>query len=345
MNWRAIPLCAVLAAICAGCDRTGNASPSTGARTVVVFTALDRIYSEPIFNSFEQRTGIHVEPVYDAESAKTTGLINRLLARRDHPECDVLWNNEILQTEALAQQNVLDRYDSPQAKRFPPQFRDRDHYWTAFAARVRVLIYNTDKFRGATPPTGLAEYTHPRVRHQSAIAQPYYGTTFTHVSMLDQQWGDARLSQWLNDICDNDCAIAPGNGAVRDLVASGERSFGLTDTDDANSALLEHKPIAIVIPDASSGAVLIPNTVALIHNAPHATEAKALIDYLLSADVERQLAQMPSAQIPLGEDLRDVETPWTKLLAGAPPQPMPVKQVAARRSELIELLRQTKAGQ
>jgi ABC-type Fe3+ transport system substrate-binding protein len=43
----------------------------------------------------------------------------------------------------------------------------------------------------------------------------------------------------------------------------------------------------------------MPNMVSLIANAPHATEAKKLIDYLLSADVERQLAQSEAVQIPL----------------------------------------------
>ncbi|HTL31267.1 MAG TPA: extracellular solute-binding protein [Tepidisphaeraceae bacterium] len=343
MTPRILPsICISLVVICAGCDRRGEAKPSP--RTVVAFTALDRIYSEPILQAFERKTGIHVEPVYDAESAKTTGLINRLLARRDSPECDVLWNNEIVQTESLAEQNVLAAYDSPSARRIPEQYRDPDRRWTGFAARVRILIYNTNKFRDATPPTGSSDFTDPRFRGQAAIAQPYYGTTFTHVSMLAHRWGDARLKQWLDDACDNGCAIAPGNGAVRDLVASGERSFGLTDTDDAHSAMLDHKPIKAIIPDSKDGAVLIPNTVALIRNAPHESEAKALIDYLLSPEVERELARMPGAQFPLGTDLGDVQTPWTKLLAESPPQEMPVKQIATRRKELIELLRQTKAG-
>ncbi|MGH9240236.1 MAG: extracellular solute-binding protein, partial [Vicinamibacterales bacterium] len=39
--------------------------------------------------------------------------------------------------------------------------------------------------------------------------------------------------------------------------------------------------------------------VSLIANAPHADEGKALIDYLLSVDVERQLAASEAVQIPL----------------------------------------------
>src|SRR3954468_10212703 len=105
---------AVLLLFAGACDH----SSSTSTRTVVVFTALDRIYSEPILQAFEKQSGIHVEPVDDGESAKRTGLVNRWIARREHPECDVLWNNGILQTEGLPQQNLLDAYDSPAAQRF-----------------------------------------------------------------------------------------------------------------------------------------------------------------------------------------------------------------------------------
>jgi ABC-type Fe3+ transport system substrate-binding protein len=43
----------------------------------------------------------------------------------------------------------------------------------------------------------------------------------------------------------------------------------------------------------------MPNMVSLIAGAPHQEEAQKLIDYLLSADVERQLAASDAVQIPL----------------------------------------------
>jgi iron(III) transport system substrate-binding protein len=312
----------------------------------VVFTAHDRIYSEPILLEFQRRTGITVQPVYDAEAAKTTGLINRLLARRDDPECDVLWNNEPVQTESLAQAGVLEPYRSPNASRIPERYRDPQDRWTGFAARLRVFIYNTKKFpQSAPPPASLATFADRAQRDNGVIALPYYGTTFTHVGVLHQRRGAAWLRDWLTRAKDNGTAFAPGNGAACDLVASGERSFGLTDTDDARRAILEGKPIAVAIPDAADGAILMPNTAALIHGAPHSAEGKQLIDYLLSADVERRLAEMPSAQIPLGDDLRDVQTPWVMLLKDAPPEDLPVEAIARSRKELIELLRGLGLGQ
>jgi iron(III) transport system substrate-binding protein len=43
----------------------------------------------------------------------------------------------------------------------------------------------------------------------------------------------------------------------------------------------------------------MPNMVSFVANAPHPDEGRRLIDYLLSSDVERQLAQSEAVQIPL----------------------------------------------
>ena len=330
-----------------GCDDSGGVAARDAAATtttaparhVVVFTAHDRVYSEPILKEFERRTGIVVQPVYDAESAKTTALVNRLLARRDRPECDVLWNNEVVQTESLAQADVLAPYRSPNGSRFPEKYRGRFDLWTGFAGRVRVFVYNRKRYPLTGPPATLAAFTDPALRGRGVIALPYYGTTFTHVGVLRHKLGPQRLADWLERAKGNGTTFAPGNGAAVDLVASGECWFGLTDTDDARVAILEGKPIGIAIPDAADGAVLIPNTVALIKGAPHAAEGKQLIDFLLSADVERKLAEMPSAQIPLGIDLQDVPTPWALMLKEAPPMELPIEAIARSRGELIELLR------
>jgi len=296
-----VVLTAICAAGCGGEDETP---------TVTVYTALDRVHSEPILKDFERRTGIRVRCVYDTEAAKTTGLINRLLARRDHPDCDVLWNNESLQTQRLAATGLLAAYTSSQAKRFAPAYRDDAGRWTGFAGRLRVIIYNTDLIDATDVPTRLTDWTDPAWRGEAAIARPFYGTTLTHMAVLHDRWGAERLESFLEALRANDVALCDGNGHVRDMVAAGQRTFGLTDTDDALGAMRDGKPVAVLLPDPDQGGILIPNTVALIAGAPHPEAGQQLIDYLLSPDVERRLAASRSGQIPLAADLANVETPW-----------------------------------
>ena len=94
---------------------------------------------------------------------------------------------------------------------------------------------------------------------------------------------------------------ARGNGAVRDLVAEGVCELGLTDTDDVFAAIDARKPVDMLPYRLPGGrTICIPNTVAMIRNCPHPREALALIEFLLSEETERRLAESPARQIPLG---------------------------------------------
>ncbi len=331
-----------LAAVCwlsamGGCSKKNPAA----AKEVVVYTCLDQVYSEPILKQFEKASGIKVRAVYDTEAAKTTGLVNRLLARKDNPDCDVFWNNESAQTARLADKGLLATYESPQAKRFPAQFRDPQFRWTGFAARMRVIIYNTERLGPNDLPIGLADLAAPKWKGQTAIARPFFGTTLTHMAVLHQAWGPDRLREYLLALKGNDVALCLGNATVRDMVASGDRAFGLTDTDDAYGAMLDGKPVKVLIPDPAEGAVLIPNTVAMVAGCPHPETARKLIDYLLSAEVERQLAASRSAQIPLAKDLRDISTPWDDLAGRDKFMPFDTQKASTEIPKVISLLRAT----
>jgi iron(III) transport system substrate-binding protein len=64
------------------------------AEEVVVYTSEDHVFSEPILNAFEAKTGITVKAVYDTEETKSTGVVNRLMAERANPQADVFWSND-----------------------------------------------------------------------------------------------------------------------------------------------------------------------------------------------------------------------------------------------------------
>jgi len=47
---------------------------------VVVYTSVDQIFSEPLFQEYEKKTGVQVVAVFDTEETKSTGIVNRLIA-------------------------------------------------------------------------------------------------------------------------------------------------------------------------------------------------------------------------------------------------------------------------
>jgi iron(III) transport system substrate-binding protein len=276
---------------------------SAGPR-VVVYTALDQIFSEPILKDFEKQTGIQVKAVYDIEAAKTTGLVNRLIAEKANPQCDVFWNNEVIKSILLKKKGVLAPYVSPSAKEIPVTFKDKEGCWTGFAARARVLVANTRQLDATSHPLSILDLTQPEYKGKAAIANPLFGTTATHVAALFSAWGEEKAKRFFLDLKANQVRILDGNSVVKDRVGAGAVVAGFTDTDDVNVGVQAGLPIQAIYPDKSGmGTLLIPNTVGLIANSPNGREGRKLIDYLLSKEVERKLAFCPSVQMPLRPDV------------------------------------------
>ena len=275
-----------------GADRKGD--------VVTVYVSTDRVFSEPILKAYEQKTGVKVNAVYDTEETKSTGLANKLLAEKNNPQADVFWSNEPVRTLVLKARGVLAPYQSPSAAAIPATFKDPEGYWTGFSARIRVIAYNTKLVKPEEAPKSVYDLTDPKWKGQVAIADPRFGSTSFHVAALYAELGDEKADEFFRKLKANGVKIVPGNSVVRDLVVKGEVKMGLTDTDDVNVALEDKRPVAMVLPDRDGmGAPLMPNMVSLIAGAPHAEAGKKLIDYLLSPEVERELAKSEAVQIPL----------------------------------------------
>jgi iron(III) transport system substrate-binding protein len=298
-HFAAFQLIAVAGAIglsaCRSPQQTQNA-----ARSVTIYVSTDRVFSEPLLREYERQSGVKVNAVYDTEETKSTGLANRLIAEKGRPQADVFWSNEPVRTLVLKSRGVLAQYRSTIAQGIPAQLIDPEGYWTGFSARIRVIAYNTKLVKPEEAPRSVFDLADPKWRGQVAMADPRFGSTSFHVAALYAIAGDERMDDFFRRLKANNVRVVAGNSVVRDLVARGEVKVGLTDTDDVNVAVEDGQPIAMVLPDKEGlGVPVMPNMVSLIADGPHLDEGRRLIDYLLSSDVERQLAQSEAVQIPL----------------------------------------------
>lgn len=265
---------------------------------VVLYCAQDKEYAEQILADFTRETGIQVDIRCDTEAAKTVGLYEAIVREKQHPRCDLFWNNEVLNTIRLQQQGLLEPYACPAAESFPAWTRPPERTWQAFAARARILIVNKRVPETERPRT-LAALVEPRWKGKVVLAKPLFGTTATHMVCLWSSLGPERAREFLTKLAEN-AAVLPGNKDVAMAVAEGRFEVGLTDTDDAIIEVQRGRPVEIIFPDQTTmGTLFLPNTLALIKGGPNPAHARKLYDYLLSPHVEAKLAQGPSAQIPL----------------------------------------------
>lgn len=282
-----------------GCQRSA-------AQRVVLYCAQDREFAERILGDFSRQGGPTVAPKYDTEADKSVGLFNELAREKNRPRCDVFWNNEILNTIRLQRMGLLEPYDSPAAIPYPAFARSADRTWTAFAARARVLIVNTGLVSDAERPKSLLDLTGPKWKGKVAIAKPLFGTTATQAACLFEVIGKERAKAFYAGLHENGVHVVPGNKQVAEAVARGRVPLGLTDTDDAIIELEAGRPVTLVYPDRDGhpefprlGTLFIPNTLMLIRGSPNLEGGRKLIDFLLSSEVEKRLAESSSRQIPL----------------------------------------------
>lgn len=279
-----------------GCGPTASTAKK---QDVVVYVSEDQVFSQPVLERFERETGIRVKAVYDTEEAKSTGVMNRLLAEKDNPQADLYWANEPIRAEILKQRGVAEPYLSPAAEGIPALFRDPDGYWTGFSARLRVLVVNTSV---EDPPRSVLELADPAWRAQVVLANPLFGTTTSHVAALFVELGDDAGRSFLERLEGNEIRLTTSNGESADQVAAGQAALSLVDSDDAINRMRRGDPVRMIIPDQGPdglGCFVVPNAVVLIHGGPHPEAARRLADFLLSPDTERQLAEADCAQLPL----------------------------------------------
>jgi len=264
---------------------------------VIVYASQDQVYADPVLKEFERETGIRVRAVFDSEAAKTVGLVNRLLAERRHPQCDVFWNGEEFRTHQLAAQNV---------------FRETNA-WAAFGYRSRRIAM-VATHTNLPSPASLVDLTNQVYRGRAVFSYPLFGTTATHFLVLRQKWGSERWREWCVALAANRPFIVDGNSVAAQFVARGEAEVGLTDSDDIAAVNREHGNLRAL--PLTAEMLLIPNTVAVIRDCPHPDTAQQLFAYLQRRAVAEKLVAAGAIE---GVSPAEITTPtlqpdWPALL-------------------------------
>jgi len=312
--------------------------------SVVLYASADEYVARELIAAFEREHDIRVRFVGDTEAKKTVGLVERLRAEKDNPQADVFWSSEVFLTIELADEGIFESYESPATTDWPALFRDDRNRWYEFAARARVIVYAPNRLDANDIPETWMDLTSTQFKGRLVMADPRFGTTGGHLGAMKAYWrrefGPGFYQAFLMGLADNEVRlISSGNAGVVRAVASGEADVGMTDTDDVWLARDQGMNVEMVYPlheppngTGGGGTLLIPNTVSRVRGGPNPETAGALIDFLLSEQGERLLAESSSRNIPLrpglNEEYEDLHVP--------DPLDVDLRRAAAMRTEAIE---------
>lgn len=349
-----VVLAMAAAALVGGCGRRtpgasgadpGGAKPKDAGEVVLYYSA-DDVIARPIIEAFERRSGVHVLGVGDTEATKNTGLVERLRMEKSRPRADVFWSGEVFLTIRLAGEGVLAPHVSESLAAWPGDLRDAQRRWHAFAERARVVVYNTRRVSAQDAPTEMVDLLRPRWKGRVGMCRPSTGTARGHMAALVALWGEGPTRSWLAGMKDNGVRLYDGNAPVVQAVANGEIDVGLTDSDDVWAGKRNEWPVESVyvrhdLPGAlAAGPLLIPSAVSRVRGGPNPENAAKLIDFLLSADVERMIAESDSHNFPVRPEVAQS----VGLTRPADPAPVSLWRIADSMDAAMKLCDETLGG-
>ena len=288
-------LTVVATAVLAGCGSSGG-----DENKLVIYNGREVELVKPLFDKFEQDTGIKLE-VRNAESPE---LAATLLEEGKNSPADVFYAQDAGAIGSLAAEGLLAPLPTSVAGKVDdPRFKDRDGRWTGITGRVRVLAYNTDRVKQSELPDTVLALTDPKWKGRVGIA-PGNASFEAFVTAMRIELGDEKTKAWLQALKDNDVRTFEKNSQIVEAVSRGEIDAGLVNHYYlylVREELGEDAPIANkYLPGDDPGALVSVAGAGVLSGSEHESEARSFVEFLLSDASQRfYVDEAEEAEIPL----------------------------------------------
>ncbi|HEV8470307.1 MAG TPA: extracellular solute-binding protein [Candidatus Limnocylindria bacterium] len=304
-------------------------------RELVIYSGRNRPDLTPVYLLFERLFGIKtkVEKVYHHD------IEPRILEERADPRADLLLTNSQLAVELARGSGIFEPYASPVAKAYPAWLRAPDFAWLSFTAWPRAAMVNRAVLpESAAWPVRLEDLTDSRFRNAVACAALVETTTVAQFAALRVVKGDGYTTRLLDALLENGMRIYASNLRTREALARERKAVAIANSSNIHVFYMEGNPVGEAWLDqegSGTGTHVEAHTVAVLAGTKHPAEARAFVDFLLSAEIQTLLARLFG------------ETPVNADAAHGPVRPLaeikrmnaPLAKVAPLMESTVTLLR------
>lgn len=257
---------------------------------VVVYSARKEHLIKPLFDAYNQKTGVKIKYITGKEGA----LLERLKAEGKKTPADMLITVDAGNLWQAAQEGVLQPVESEiLTKAIPENLRDPQNNWFGLSVRARTLVYNTDK----VDPADLSSYeelssdrwksklilrTSKKVYNQSLVA--------SLIATHGEEKAAEIVSGWVNNL-----AADPFSNDTKALEAV---AAGLGEVTVVNTyyfgRLMKEKPelpLAIFWPNQESDGVhMNVSGAGIVSHADNREGAQKLLEWLAGEEAQTTFA-------------------------------------------------------
>ena len=320
----------------AGC---GGDDESGASDSLTVYSGREEEIVAPLFERFEEETGIDVEVRY-GDSAELAATIAE---EGGNSPADVFFGQDpgslgaVSDRLATLPDAVLERVDE--------RFRDKNGRWVGTSGRARVIVYNTDELSEDEVPDSVFDLTDPKWKGKIGIA-PTNASFQAFVTAMRLDAGEERTRQWLEDLMENEPKFYEKNTPVVEAAASGEIQVGLVNHYYlylVKEELGDDAPIANkFLPGDDPGALVSVAGAGVLEGADNEDAAVRFVEFLLADEQQRfYTEEAAEAEIPLVEGIEPKEgVPSLEELADAGPE-VDFTRFGEELERTLELLNET----
>jgi iron(III) transport system substrate-binding protein len=251
--------------------------------TLTFYTSMATTESGPLAQAFEKKYGIKVQ----LWRALSENVLQRALteARGGRRALDVVETNAP-EVEALGREQVTAEFFSPYLADLPDWAKPPHRRWASDRANLWVTGYNTGKVKRDDLPSTLEGFADPKWKGRIALEATDSDWMYGVVNFM----GETPGLEFFRKLAALKPEMRKGHVLVAQLLAAGELTVCLTVySGNADSIKSKGGPIDWMAAEPLVGR---PQALGVAKNAPHPHAALLFIDFALSPEGQKLLADM-----------------------------------------------------
>jgi ABC-type Fe3+ transport system substrate-binding protein len=198
-------------------------------------------------------------------------------------QADVISESE-MDFYGLFKKGLIDRYDSPERAAFKPEYKDEIGFWTIGSETLAVIAYNTDLVKPQDVPKSFLELAMPKWKGKILVDE----NESKWMGGVMSVWREDATLDFLRKLTEQDVKIIAGHSQMHTLLAAGEASVMLAAlVHGLEQKRREGAPVEWVAVDPLISRQF---ALAMTKGAPHPNAAKLYIDFMLSKEVQQEIA-------------------------------------------------------
>lgn len=263
-----------------GCGSNNEKTNAGKSQELTVYCGLMEDHMVKTVNEFEKETGIKTKAVRMSSGE----ILARIRAEKANPKASVWFGGPADGLIQAANEGLMEKYISPNAKDIPDKFKDKNGMWTGIYVGYLGFVSNKKllKEKGVEAPKSWEDLLKPQFKNEVSIANPgSSGTAYTCLATVVQLMGEKKGLEYMKKLNGQIKSYEKSGTAPARLAGQGEVMVGVSFLHDGIKYREEGmKDLVLTAPSEGTGYEI--GAVGIIKGGPDQDAAKKFVDFVLT---------------------------------------------------------------